>query len=43
MTDRTLTRRQFLQGTTRIGLTLTLATALGPSPRQYWLIIPLKS
>ena len=33
MTDRTLTRRQFLQGTTRIGLTLTLATALGPSPR----------
>lgn len=33
MTDQTLTRRQFLQGTTQIGLTLTLATVLGSSPR----------
>ena len=33
MTDQTLTRRQFLQGTTRFGLTLTLATVLGPFPR----------
>ena len=32
MTDPTLTRRQFLHGTTRIGLTLSLATVLGPSP-----------
>lgn len=33
MTDQTFTRRQFLQGTTRIGMTLTLATVLGSSPR----------
>lgn len=33
MIDPTLTRRQFLQGTTRFGLTLTLATVLGSSPR----------
>ena len=33
MTDQTFTRRQFLQGTTRIGLTLTLAAVPGSSPR----------
>lgn len=30
MTERTLTRREFLRGTTRIGVTLALATALAP-------------
>ena len=33
MTNHTLTRRQFLRSTTRIGLTLTLATALCPPAR----------
>ena len=33
MTEHTLTRRQFLRSTTRIGLTLTLATALYPPAR----------
>lgn len=34
MAEQSLTRRQFLQGTTKVGLTLTLATVLGsyPSP-----------
>ena len=33
ITDQTFTRRQVLQGTTRFGLTLTLAAVLGASPR----------
>ena len=33
MTDHTITRRQFLRSTTRIGMTLTLATALFPPAR----------
>ena len=33
MTDQTITRRQFLRSTTRIGVTLTLATALCPPAR----------
>ena len=32
MTDQIFTRREFLKGTTRVGLSLTLATVLGPSP-----------
>ena len=32
MTERTLSRRQFLRSTTRIGVTLTLAATLCPSP-----------